>query len=481
MRKFITAFMLLVGLGSASAAQETIQPGASATINKHGICRQVTNTTRDPMMIPTNTASEWSVGTASFLGEPRPGTLVAACSLTIPISGQRIYPATPAGYGGPGRDFFGRTLVMSGDGNRLFVGEPVFGLTRHDGNSGSSHDGRVTTFRRNANGSYRQEFTFVAPRNHRAFEFLATDRAGTVFMDHRNIWEVRSGGIARVLRFDPLFPGRDAPLAVPAMSPDGTKAAVATTQGIVLLNKVGNSWSVTSRLRYRANSSSSTTYFRVDSVTVDDAGNFYTIEKCYDYDGRSGCSSVSDQVFVRSYSYRSSDNTWRRSLNHALRGQDAATSNEIVVSADGNRIIALGTHSYAIVNYQWANVPNPAGMLVFERSGSSWSIARRVDTSRWNLVLTGADPIYNLIHAQRSAALTADGRSLFMMVEGGGYRVLSDADLNNNWSAGPRFQTLDGIATNAPMSISDDGSWFAVGNQSLWNSEVESAYIFKMR
>lgn len=63
-----------------------------------------------------------------------------------------------------------------------------------------------------------------------------------------------------------------------------------------------------------------------------------------------------------------------------------------------------------------------------------------------------------------------------MMVEGGGYRVLSGENLNNNWSAGPKFQTFDGGATNPPMLISADGSWFAVGNQSLFSSDIESVY-----
>lgn len=68
---------------SAHAAEDivTIPVGQTAEIDRHGICRKVTNRLTHPVAIPTRTAEEWGAGPNSFLGRGQDivGMLLEQC------------------------------------------------------------------------------------------------------------------------------------------------------------------------------------------------------------------------------------------------------------------------------------------------------------------------------------------------------------------------------------------------------------------
>lgn len=57
-----------------------VPPSVTARIDRHEVCREVTNGTSSPIMIPHRSATEWAVGGGAFLENPYPGVTVAPCA-----------------------------------------------------------------------------------------------------------------------------------------------------------------------------------------------------------------------------------------------------------------------------------------------------------------------------------------------------------------------------------------------------------------
>lgn len=53
--------------------------GGTARISKHGFCRIIRNNTVMPVLIPSRTPAEWSVGTAAFLNNLPVGVTATNC------------------------------------------------------------------------------------------------------------------------------------------------------------------------------------------------------------------------------------------------------------------------------------------------------------------------------------------------------------------------------------------------------------------
>lgn len=73
-----TLFIFTAAMASMTAvqtafAQEAAQlgakvdPGTSVTLDKHGVCRVITNNGKNPIMVPANLPKEWYLGSNSFL------------------------------------------------------------------------------------------------------------------------------------------------------------------------------------------------------------------------------------------------------------------------------------------------------------------------------------------------------------------------------------------------------------------------------
>ncbi|GHG88176.1 hypothetical protein [Pseudodonghicola xiamenensis] len=69
----ITAAMVSMTAAQTAFAQEAAQlgakvdPGTSVTLDKHGVCRVITNNGETPIMVPANLPREWYLGSNSFL------------------------------------------------------------------------------------------------------------------------------------------------------------------------------------------------------------------------------------------------------------------------------------------------------------------------------------------------------------------------------------------------------------------------------
>jgi len=60
-----------------------VQPSSTERIDRHDVCREVTNNTSSPIMVPHRSATEWAVGGAAFLGNPYPNVIVSPCTPLI--------------------------------------------------------------------------------------------------------------------------------------------------------------------------------------------------------------------------------------------------------------------------------------------------------------------------------------------------------------------------------------------------------------
>lgn len=90
-RKFLrlaVAFAMAVALPTISAAQDARQNGAlvpnggTVTVNKHGVCRKISNSSGAHILAPGRTSAEWSSGGSAFLNNlgAMPGVSVSGCS-----------------------------------------------------------------------------------------------------------------------------------------------------------------------------------------------------------------------------------------------------------------------------------------------------------------------------------------------------------------------------------------------------------------
>ena len=89
----IGAALILLSSAQIAPAQEAamlgamVAPGASVTLDKHGTCRVITNRGQAPIMVPANTAEEWSVGHTAFLNNisGMPSVSVGSCPPPAPL------------------------------------------------------------------------------------------------------------------------------------------------------------------------------------------------------------------------------------------------------------------------------------------------------------------------------------------------------------------------------------------------------------
>lgn len=114
---------LFVSSSTANAQMVRIPAGGSEEINRHNVCRIVSNDNVADVMIPTNTAAEWSVGQNAFLAANRPGMRVQTCGRTTPTPSYIANFSCPNPYN---RMFCGSTYTngfMSDDGRLIFAFE----------------------------------------------------------------------------------------------------------------------------------------------------------------------------------------------------------------------------------------------------------------------------------------------------------------------------------------------------------------------
>lgn len=87
MRNYALAFLTCLAMGgqaAPAAAQDRtrIPVNEMRTVDAHGVCREITNKNKSPVMIPHRTPSEWYQGTRSFLAEARDGLKTTVCDGT---------------------------------------------------------------------------------------------------------------------------------------------------------------------------------------------------------------------------------------------------------------------------------------------------------------------------------------------------------------------------------------------------------------
>jgi hypothetical protein len=73
---------LLLGLlpfAAAAQDQTRVDPSSTERIDRHNVCRQVTNNTGAPIMVPHLTPNEWAVGGSAFLNNPYPSVIISPC------------------------------------------------------------------------------------------------------------------------------------------------------------------------------------------------------------------------------------------------------------------------------------------------------------------------------------------------------------------------------------------------------------------
>ena len=78
-RLFIATILALLPVLAAAEDQTRVEPSSTEQIDKHDVCRVVTNNTGAPIMIPHLTPTEWAVGSSAFLSNPYPNVVVSAC------------------------------------------------------------------------------------------------------------------------------------------------------------------------------------------------------------------------------------------------------------------------------------------------------------------------------------------------------------------------------------------------------------------
>lgn len=59
-----------------------VDPSSTSRIDRHNVCRNVTNNTGTAIMIPHLTPTEWAVGGGAFLSNPYPNVIVSPCLAT---------------------------------------------------------------------------------------------------------------------------------------------------------------------------------------------------------------------------------------------------------------------------------------------------------------------------------------------------------------------------------------------------------------
>lgn len=69
--------------GGAAPEGTRVLPATTERIDRHRVCREVTNNTSSPIMIPHKSANEWAVGGAAFLSNPYPNVTVAPCAALL--------------------------------------------------------------------------------------------------------------------------------------------------------------------------------------------------------------------------------------------------------------------------------------------------------------------------------------------------------------------------------------------------------------
>lgn len=97
----ISAIAISVGAGQASAQEVQagifkIATGASEKIDRFGVCRVIKNVGTHPIMVPTNTAQEWSVGASSFLQNITKMSGISATECVV-VTDVTLFAATQVG------------------------------------------------------------------------------------------------------------------------------------------------------------------------------------------------------------------------------------------------------------------------------------------------------------------------------------------------------------------------------------------------
>lgn len=78
--RILPALLLaLLPFGVVAQDQTRIEPSSTQRIDRHNVCRQVTNTTGSPIMVPHLTPEEWAAGGSAFLNNPYPSVTVSPC------------------------------------------------------------------------------------------------------------------------------------------------------------------------------------------------------------------------------------------------------------------------------------------------------------------------------------------------------------------------------------------------------------------
>lgn len=70
----------LLPFAGAAQDQTRVDPSTTERIERHNVCREVTNNTGTPIMIPHLTPEEWAAGGSAFLSNPYPNVVTALCS-----------------------------------------------------------------------------------------------------------------------------------------------------------------------------------------------------------------------------------------------------------------------------------------------------------------------------------------------------------------------------------------------------------------
>lgn len=118
MKRLLSGIALLAALAAPAAAQDifTVEPGETARIDRHSVCRMVKNTGTIGFMVPTMADAEWSSGTSAFLQNlsDMPGVSVKSCGY-IDGSPSSVKFYLPAFASGP-TDVYFNPLSLSTDG-----------------------------------------------------------------------------------------------------------------------------------------------------------------------------------------------------------------------------------------------------------------------------------------------------------------------------------------------------------------------------
>jgi hypothetical protein len=75
--------VLLIGLlpfAAAAQDQTRVDPSSTERIDRHNVCREVTNNTGTPIMVPHLSPEEWAAGGSAFLNNPYPNVITSLCS-----------------------------------------------------------------------------------------------------------------------------------------------------------------------------------------------------------------------------------------------------------------------------------------------------------------------------------------------------------------------------------------------------------------